>query len=89
MFFHSISFYKAHLTFPFVDFQPELAAPLYLRARKWISASQCYEHIDNFARAVKVLDEQELYDQAIDCLQRYKFRRQVRGNERTKGLIFE
>ncbi|KAK7091654.1 hypothetical protein V1264_009311 [Littorina saxatilis] len=56
--------------------QPEVAGQLYLRARKWIAASQCFEHVDNFGRAVKILDEQELYDQAIDCLQRYKIRKQ-------------
>ena len=58
--------------------QHEVAGPLYLRARKWLAASQCFEQVDNFGRALKVLDEQEMYDQAIDCLQRYKIRKQVR-----------
>nr|KAG5695001.1 hypothetical protein BaRGS_024184 [Batillaria attramentaria] len=56
--------------------QPEVAGPLYLRARRWLEASQCFEHVDNFNRALRILDEQELYDQAIDCLQRYKIRKQ-------------
>jgi hypothetical protein len=50
---------------------------LYERARKWLEASHCYERVDNFGRAVKILDKEELYDQAIDCLQRYNIRRQV------------
>ena len=58
--------------------QHEVAGPLYLRARKWLAASQCFEEVDNFGRALKVLDEQEMYDQAMDCLQRYKIRKQVR-----------
>ena len=58
--------------------QHEVAGPLYLRARKWLAASQCFEQVDNFGRALKVLDEQEMYDQAMDCLQRYKIRKQVR-----------
>ena len=58
--------------------QHEEAGLLYLRARKWLAASQCFEQVDNFGRALKVLDEQEMYDQAMDCLQRYKIRKQVR-----------
>lgn len=60
--------------------QHELAGPLYLRARKWLAASHCFEQVDNFGRALKILDEEELYDQAMDCLQRYKIRRQVKIN---------
>lgn len=55
----------------------ELAGPLYVRARKWLDASHCYEQLDNFSRAIKILDEHEMYDEAIDCLQRYNIRKQV------------
>ena len=58
--------------------QHEEAGLLYLRAREWLAASQCFKQVDNFGRALKVLDEQEMYDQAINCLQRYNIRKQVR-----------
>ena len=65
--------------------QLEVAGPLYLRARRWVAASQCFEQVDNFGRALKILDEQELYDQAMDCLQRYNIRTQVRPGDNRRG----
>ncbi|KAL8569952.1 hypothetical protein ACOMHN_056384 [Nucella lapillus] len=70
--------------------QLEVAAPLYVRARKWLAASQCFERVDHFGRALKILDEQELYDQAIDCLQRYNIRTQdieKKGMPLPKALV--
>ena len=62
-----------------VILQLEVAARLFTKAQKWLSACRCYERMDNFRQAVRLLDYHELYDEAIDSLKRYDLHVQVSG----------
>ncbi|XP_071113489.1 TPR and ankyrin repeat-containing protein 1-like isoform X1 [Haliotis cracherodii] len=48
------------------------AAKMFRRCKKHVDASRCYEQLGNYHKAVEVLDNEELYDQAIDCFERHK-----------------
>lgn len=62
----------------------EDAAKLLKKERHFLEASECYEMINNYHQAVEVLCQGNLYEEAIDTLQRYK---SLVGVETSKGGI--
>ncbi|KAK3101278.1 hypothetical protein FSP39_002361 [Pinctada imbricata] len=52
--------------------QLERAGETYRRLRRPVEGSRCYEQLGKFNLAVETLYENEMYDMAIDTLQRYK-----------------
>lgn len=52
--------------------QLERAAETYRRLKKSVEGSRCFEQLGWYNRAIEILYEGELYDMALDSLQRYR-----------------